>query len=483
VTSPTISSTGVVGYSQTYSYTIYNISNVAIAVSESISGNSSSVSLATTCTSVPAKGSCAFSVTVIPTTADYNTGNIQDTVTVSFSGRQPNTVTSAFNVSTITIGSSLSAVNITLPSLTSIVVTPSTKTLFGGSTYNYSALGIYGIYSVYITSVATWASSNVSVATIGSSTGVVSAFAVGSSNITATYNAVTSNTATLNVKNYVYFSNSGNDSMSLCSLSNAGVLSGCQTNPTSIPSLSDPLGMAINPTNTYAYLGSNTGDIYVCAIDSSDGSLSGCISTFNHAFPYNIVINASNTYAYIANYTSGLTVCSISSTDGTLSNCQVDNVIAATNSIAVALHPDGLHAYVFKYDVGGPNDLVTCTINTSTGLFYSCTQYNYAANFGTNMVIHPDGTGLYVNDGSAGIYFCPLNAGTKLISSCSSLAVTNVDNPLGIAIKATGDYAYIVNGNYPTQVTTCVVNSNHTLSGCTLSSPAAINAPVAVLAR
>ncbi len=137
-------------------------------------------------------------------------------VSVSFS--PPSIMGSATSIMTMTVGSSTprgtytitvtgTSGNITettvvslivLANLTSIAVSPASATISLPGTEQFTATGQYSDGSIQnLTTAATWASSNPGVATIAS--GLATAVAIGSTNITANFNSVTSNTSVLSV--------------------------------------------------------------------------------------------------------------------------------------------------------------------------------------------------------------------------------------------------------------------------------------------
>jgi hypothetical protein len=106
------------------------------------------------------------------------------TITASLSG-----VTS--NVATLTVSAA---------TLVSIQITPAAITKVVGLTQQYLALGTYSSGPTQdITTSVTWNSATAATATIGSNTGLATALAAGTTNITAVLGTVTSNTATLTV--------------------------------------------------------------------------------------------------------------------------------------------------------------------------------------------------------------------------------------------------------------------------------------------
>ena len=86
------------------------------------------------------------------------------------------------------------------PRLTSIAITAPTSSIAVGTTQQFAATGTYADASTAdVTTQVTWNSSSTGVATIGASTGLATGVAIGSSNITASLNGVTSNTLALSV--------------------------------------------------------------------------------------------------------------------------------------------------------------------------------------------------------------------------------------------------------------------------------------------
>jgi subtilase family serine protease len=175
------------------------------------------------------------SVTVKPGNAGTSnvtstpTGGFNGTITLSATG-QPTGVIVTFNPSsispagtsimTISVGSStaggtfaitvtgnsgstteVATVFLTVPAtLTSIAVSPVSATIQIPGTMQFTATGNYSDGSTQnLTTTAAWASSNTSVATVSTS-GLATAVALGSANITASFNGITSNAAALTVQ-------------------------------------------------------------------------------------------------------------------------------------------------------------------------------------------------------------------------------------------------------------------------------------------
>jgi fibronectin type 3 domain-containing protein len=86
------------------------------------------------------------------------------------------------------------------PTLSSIAVTPAGSSISQGGVQQFAALGTYSDGSTQsVTSTATWASANSSIATIGASTGLATGVSAGSTQITATVSGIVSAPVTLTV--------------------------------------------------------------------------------------------------------------------------------------------------------------------------------------------------------------------------------------------------------------------------------------------
>ncbi len=118
----------------------------------------------------------------------------------------------ALNQGTTTITASLSGVTsnianveVTNATLKRININPILKSVAKGVEVNYEAIGIYSDdTSVDLTLFATWKSSDTSIATIegrGAISGIAYTLSTGTTDITATFESITSNTATLEVTN------------------------------------------------------------------------------------------------------------------------------------------------------------------------------------------------------------------------------------------------------------------------------------------
>jgi hypothetical protein len=143
---------------------------------------------------MPAGVTVTFNPVSIPATG---TSTVTITVGPSANGGTYSIAITGISATTTEIAT----VSLTVPvTLVSVAVSPQSASIQMPGALQFTATGNYNDGSTKnLTSTAAWSSSNPSVATIGTS-GIVTAVAVGSTNITATANGITSNTAMLTVQ-------------------------------------------------------------------------------------------------------------------------------------------------------------------------------------------------------------------------------------------------------------------------------------------
>lgn len=144
------------------------------------------------------------SLTASNTNPDGTTGDITNQVTWSSSNNAIATINTSGVVTGVTVGSvTITATLYGVSATTTLTVTPwtlaltpaaATMSTTGVQQFTAARINADGRVSV-VTSLATWSSSNTAVATVNSTTGVVTAVAAGSATISATYSGVTSSTA------------------------------------------------------------------------------------------------------------------------------------------------------------------------------------------------------------------------------------------------------------------------------------------------
>jgi hypothetical protein len=178
-----------------------------------LSGTGSDTGLKTI-TVTPANSTIAAGSTLqFTATGNFKNGSTENltsavtwsSTTTSVATIAPGGLATALTVGATTIRATLGSIadstqlTVTPPTLVSIAVTPPNPSISNGATQQFTATGTYSNATTQnITNSVTWASSNLSVASISAS-GLATGGATGTSNITATLGGVTSPAATLSV--------------------------------------------------------------------------------------------------------------------------------------------------------------------------------------------------------------------------------------------------------------------------------------------
>jgi 6-phosphogluconolactonase len=222
---------------------------------------------------------------------------------------------------------------------------------------------------------------------------------------------------------FAYVANAGSNSISAYSIdATTGALARIDAdgftsgNQTSIPARSAPISIAIDPTGSYAYV-ANAGDnnVSVYSIDASSGALTAIDANGSGAgsntyistgpgtvTPFSVTVDPSGTYLYVANRNSNnISIFQIGAgVPGTLSTPTIKpaNEGAGATPVSIAIHPEGVYAYVLNTDSGTVNvyTISGSTLNysslASTGAtpssisIDSTGQYAYVANYGGNSI-------------------------------------------------------------------------------------------------
>lgn len=374
-----------------------------------------------------------------------------------------NTGTALITASQGTITSNSASLAVDNP-LQSIAITPTSPTIATGQTQQFTATGTYFDNSTQnITTTVTWNSGTTSVATItsGASGGLASAVGPGTTNITATLSSVTSNTAVLTVNSLLFVVND-NTTVSFCSIGSSGSFA-CLQNSL----VTHPHAIALNLNGTFAYVVSETDNkIYVCVVSNTNGfsSCTQTATTTTFTTPISVAVNPADTFAYIGDST-GVYRCAIDNSTGALSACSKTDA-GITSASGIAINPAGTVAYVVK---ASPATVTFCTIDPSTGALFPCastgTGFAYTAPEG--VAVNRAGTFAYISDGGASVVYCVVNPSTGALSSCTATTPSGsgFDFPEGIAINFSDSFAYVANFGGNT-VNYCSISSGN-FSNCT----------------
>ncbi len=384
----------------------------------------------------------------------------------------------------ITCAGTLFPLNVALagPKLLSISITPVFASITTGKTQQYTAIGTFSDGSTLdITTAVSWISAAPSVAPI-SVTGLATGINVGITEIVATLDGVTSNTAVLTVTAFAWITNFNTNQVLVCQVNADGTLSNCQD--TGGTGFSQPAMIVLNQANTIAYIanlnGGIAGGISACPI-MPNGTFGTCQISILTIPTFGVTLNPAGTFAYVGGYTSNqVDYCQVNSSDGLLSNCQNTNGTGFSNPIGVTINQTNTLAYVAN---NGSTNVTVCQISQSgptIGQFQNC------ANSGNNMS-QPDyvtfnqaGDVAWVsNESSSLVVFCAVNPSDGSLSNCQNTG-GSFNNPIGTVLNVANTLLYVANflGN---SISACMFNPNGSFTSCSNAfSGAILNGPFGI---
>lgn len=386
--------------------------------------------------------------------------------------------------------------------LTGLAVTPTSSTTHVTSTQQYTAIGTYSDnLTADISAAVQWNSSNTAAATIDTN-GLATGIAVGSTLISATQGAITSNNAAMSVDNPLVslaitptsaviqsngtqqFTATGtyadastldlssavtwnsSDTAAATVDANGLATASASTGVTSISASSDSISSnsATLTVTSFAYVADiDDNRVSYCRVNATTGALSHCTTTGSGFHqPSGIILNAAHTFAYISNFGNGtVSYCTVNS-DGTLSDCATTGS-GFNNNYRLALNPEGTKLYVPN---AGADNVRYCTVNQSSGALSGCA--NTASSGLDNpvgIVINAANTFAYIaNNLGHNVARCVVSPTDGALAACSSTAV--ITDPVGIALNPAGTFAYV--SDHQHNVRYCVVSHiTGDLSDCT----------------
>jgi DNA-binding beta-propeller fold protein YncE len=257
----------------------------------------------------------------------------------------------------------------------------------------------------------------------------------------------------------IYVSNWFGDSVTLCTVNTLdGTLQGCFITASGAPTFSNPEAVTVNPTGTLFYVANIGGSsVSFCEIDSSTGGLSNCALTgglFNGAD--GIVLNKEGTLAYVSNAGSNsVSMCDVDSTSGALSGSCTSTGGPYFGPSDMTLDGFNLNAYVSNVLSG---TVSICSLD-SNGLF-DCSRSVAGFNQPEGITLHPTGNFAYItNNGSNNVSVCQVRYPDGYLHSCK---ITNGNfNGFGnLAFNNLGSRAYVPN-MLTQRVYVCSVNLNN----------------------
>ncbi|MES2614647.1 MAG: Ig-like domain-containing protein [Bdellovibrionota bacterium] len=332
-----------------------------------------------------------------------------------------------------------------------------------GSTQTYTATSTNADGSTNATAV-TWSSSNTGVATVDSTTGVVTGVAAGKTNIIATITdslGTHSTSTALTVKTpYLYVTTSNSTNMYRCSLSSGAIVGGSCV-PASAPGTVATTEVDVIQNNFYVadYTG---GNLYYTPVNQDGSNPKAWSTALSKANLGGFVISGS--YAFIATNTA-VQSCPFNSSTGIISSTCTSQLTTVQVQYLAKTTILGVENLIIL-DRSTANKIYVCQISGST--LQSC--INTAGGDPTGAVASQNV--LYVtNYTSKSLVSCPLTQTVSGVTSrvtslnCTSQATFGL-NPNGITIN--GDLLYVgewnTNGSSKYNLWRCVINTSNRLT-------------------
>jgi hypothetical protein len=170
------------------------------------------------------------------------------------------------------------------------------------------------------------------------------------------------------------------------------------------------------------------GQVTACAIDGTDGSLSGCVVTASGSgLNYASGITLGGDFGFVATDNDGLFTCAFDPTTGSLTNCAV---AASSSSVGDAWNVVISNGTAYIANAG--SGLTACAVDAS-GILSSCGDNSLGAS-------GLQATGVAANSGwayistyslfaSADVYLCPIAGLT--VSTCAVAVTDGSDSGFG----------------------------------------------------
>jgi hypothetical protein len=254
----------------------------------------------------------------------------------------------------------------------------------------------------------------------------------------------------------------------MCSIdAMAGTLSNCQT--TGGFSGAWSVAFFSGSSANYAYVvDGQRNSIHLCTVND-DGTLStSCtVQGTNYSYPEHLIVSGSTLYAADQGSPGGgeVTMCTIDSTDGSLSGCAVTASGSGLNyASGIALGND------FAFVPTDNNGLFTCAFDSTTGLMTNCAVAASSSSVGEAWnVVLSNGVAYFAN-AQSGLTACAVD-GAGDLSSCSNTSPAGGGYALATGVDIDGGWAYVSTWNEDfgnSDVYLCAI-SGLTVSACTVA--------------
>ncbi len=264
---------------------------------------------------------------------------------------------------------------------------------------------------------------------------------------------------------HAYVSDS-NQGLYICSVdATAGTLANCQTTGGGFNGAWS-VAFYSGSTANYAYVVDGPrANIYLCAVNN-DGTLSNSctVQGSNYNGPEHVTVLGSTLYAADQGSPGGgeVTVCAINSADGTLSGCFVTASASGLNYASGVTLASG-----FGYVETDNNGLFTCAFDSTTGLLTNCAVAATSGSVGDAWNIAISSGVAYAANSTSGLTTCSVDSAGNL-SSCSNIGLGGSGLTLATGVDVNGGWVYVSGWNFmgsTSDVYLCPI-SGLTVSGC-----------------
>lgn len=258
---------------------------------------------------------------------------------------------------------------------------------------------------------------------------------------------------------YLYAANSTAQTVSMYSASASGALAPLASPPVSVGADH----VAIDPARKYAYIANTAGNNVAQFSILGNGDLSGMItptvsmSAGNQ--PYETAVDPSGRFAYVVTQGNTIYQFSIGST-GALVALTPATVAAGGYARAIAIHPNGLHAYVVNYN----DDTISQYNISATGTLSAMTTPTVATGDGPiALAVDPTGRYLYATSTPGWTVSQYAIGSNGALTQLTPATIALGNSPGKIAVDVSGKYAYVAS-NMGNVVRQFRIGSDGTLS-------------------
>ena len=284
--------------------------------------------------------------------------------------------------------------------------------------------------------VANQASNNVSVYSINSSTGALTAVGSPVAAGTGSYSIAIDPSG-----KFAYVANQTSNDISAYTINAVtGVLTAVSGSP--FAAGTSPHSVTVDPTGKFAYAANQTtNDISMFTINQTTGALTPIGSIAAGTSPQSVVVDPTGKFAYVAGgsagnilpYTINQTTCAL--TAGT-------SVAAGTSPMSVTVDPTGKFAYVANFS---SNNVSMYTINQATGALTPIGSIA-AGTYPNSVAVDPSGKFAYVANqystvSQVSVY--TINQSTGALTAGTPVAAGT--GPQAVTVDPSGKFAYVAN--------------------------------------